>query len=885
MMLLGGEPGVGKTRLAEQILDVGSRHRCLPLTGRCYEIEGAEPFIPFVELMEQCVERLPAAEVRDVLGDSAPEVARLLPGLRSRFPDIPQPLEMPPEQQRRFLFKSVTDFFGRAAHTRALVVLLDDLHWADESTLLLLQHLAPHVEQMPLLLLGTYRDVELDLQRPFAQVLETLIRQRLAKRITIRRLPEAGVREMLVALGGPSPPPALVESIFAGTEGNPFFVEEVFHHLVEEGVLFSKQEPGVWRADLGVDDLQVPEGVRLVLARRLQRVAEETRRVLTSAAVVGRSFNFALLEGLGDVPGDGLLTALEEAEAAHLIVTVPGREPRWEFSHALIRQTLTGALSLPRRQQLHRRIAEAIEATTGAAFETHTADLAHHLYQAGTAVDLPKTVSLLRRAAGQAFGQGAFDEALELFDRALSLVQDSELAVRAALLQARGEALQSLAQTERALTDLEKAATLYEQVEDVEGTGQVCWAVAFLCAWRADNARAISVARRGRAMVGERPGAPRCRLLGAEAFALGAAGDVGEAHRLIATAIAEAESLDDTQLLGQLLNFNALIGWTSMAGREWAMVAERSAALLRDSDDLWQWVQVVGWRDMARWCVGDTELVEEARQAEETAERIGGSGAVAIIRMARAASALTRHGDLEAFERFARWFIDFSVRNDFPWKLAGASWLGLVAFWRGEWDDAQAHIARSLEFEQQMRHPTTAFSIWSNAVMVKVYTGAADIEAVLDERAAFLPQAGSRNSNGAWGLLLKTVEARVLLGQADQAASLYPLVLEALDTGTVTEFQSMELLQTGAGTAAAAGGQWGEAEEHYRTALGQAHELPHRIAQPEVRRWYARMLLDRNASGDADRARTLLDEAIEMYELLQMPRHVEMAKELLLGAL
>ena len=788
---------------------------------------------------------------------------------------------MPPEQQRRFLFRSVTDFFERAAHARALVVLIDDLQWADESTLLLLQHLAPHLEQMPMLMLGTYRDVELDLQRPFAQVLETLTRQRLAKRITVRRLPETSVREMLVALGGPSPPPALVESIFAGTEGNPFFVEEVFHHLAEEGVLFGDQNPGAWRADLDVDDLQVPEGVRLVLARRLRRVGEETQRVLTSAAVVGRSFSLTLLESLGDVTGDTLLTALEEAEAAHLIVGVGRREARWEFSHALIRQTLVGTLSLPRRQQLHRRIAEAIEATTDDALETQTADLAYHLYQAGTAVDLHKTVSLLQRAAGQAHGQGAFDEALTLLDNALSLVRDSELAVRAALLLARGGALQSLAQTERALTDLEQAATLYEQVQDVEGTGQACWAFAFLCGWRADNARGMSVARRGLAMVGEEPCATRCRLLGAGAFVLGAAGEVGEAHRLIATAIAEVESLDDTRLLGQLLNFNALICWASMAGRERAMVAERSVALLRDSDDLSQWVQAVGWRGMARWSVGDAELAEEARQAEETAERIGESGAVAIIRMARAVSMLSRQGDFEALEVFARWFIDFSVQNDFPWKMVGASWLGLASFWRGQWDDARSHIARSLAFEHQMRHPRTAWSIWSNAVMIKAYTRDGDVGALLDERASFLPQTGSRNSNGAWGLLLKTVEARVLFGQADAAASLYPLVLEALDTGTVTEFQTMELLQTGAGTAAAAGGQWGAAEAHYRTALQQAHELPHRIAQPEVRRWYARMLIDRKASGDRDKAGTLLGEAVEMYGVIGMPRHLEMAKDVL----
>ena len=127
------------------------------------------------------------------------------------------------------------------------------------------------------------------------------------------------------------------------------------------------------------------------------------------------------------------------------------------------------------------------------------------------------------------------------------------------------------------------------------------------------------------------------------------------------------------------------------------------------------------------------KFLAAALEADATAERIGESGAVAIIRMARAVSALSRQGDLEAFERFARWFIDFSVRNDFPWKLAGASWLGLASFWRGGWDDARAHIARSLEFEQQMRHPRTAFSVWSNAVMVKAYTGDGDVGALLDE--------------------------------------------------------------------------------------------------------------------------------------------------------
>ncbi len=248
--------------------------------------------------------------------------------------------------------------------------------------------------------------------------------------------------------------------------------------------------------------------------------------------------------------------------------------------------------------------------------------------------------------------------------------------------------------------------------------------------------------------------------------------------------------------------------------------------------------------------------------------------------MGRAVHSISRDGDLDAFESFARWFIDFNERNDFPWMLAGASWLGLTIFWRGDWEAARAHVAQSVDFQRQMRYPHTAWSVWSNAVMVAAYTGDGDVAAPLDERAPELPRPGQRNSSGAWGLAFKTIEAAALIGQRQRAASLYPLVLEALDTSTVADFQSIDLLEKAAGTAAGAAGEWDVAEEHFCTALRQAEELPHLIAQPEVRRWYARMLIDRDGSGDRDHARTLLGEAMTRYDERGMPKHVQMAVDL-----
>ena len=273
LVLIGGEPGVGKTRLVEEVLEAARQRRCLALTGRCYDIEGTAPFIPFVEIIEQYARVVSPAVLRDALGDAAPEVAGLVPDLRRLFPDIPLPLELPPEQQRRYLFKNVAEFLERVSRASSTVLLFDDLQWADSATLLLLQHVARLLGRLPVLALGTYRDVELDVNRPFAATLETLHRKRLAQRLNLQRLPQEGVASMLAALGGPLPPESLVAGTYRETERNPFFVEEVFQYLEEEGVL--REEDGRWRSAVDLEELDVPEGVRLVIGRRLERVSAD----------------------------------------------------------------------------------------------------------------------------------------------------------------------------------------------------------------------------------------------------------------------------------------------------------------------------------------------------------------------------------------------------------------------------------------------------------------------------------------------------------------------------------------------------------------------------------------------------------------------------------
>ena len=314
LVLIGGEPGIGKTHLAGALLEEVKRRGAFSVIGHCYEMEGAQPYVPFVEMLEYSARTAPRESLRYVLGDDASEVAKLMPELRVMYPDMPSAIQLPAEQQRRFLFNAYRAFLERSARLTPIVAVFEDLHWADEPTLLLLQHVAQTLSSTPMLLIGTYRDVELEVTKPFAKTLETLLRQKQATRISLRRLAVEGVESMLAAMSGQKPPPSLARVVFEETEGNPFFVEEVYCHLSEEGKLFD--EAGQWRPGLRVDQLRVPEGVRLVLGRRLDRLGGDARRVLTTGAVIGRSFSLRLLEELENQQPDAVLNAIEEAERA-----------------------------------------------------------------------------------------------------------------------------------------------------------------------------------------------------------------------------------------------------------------------------------------------------------------------------------------------------------------------------------------------------------------------------------------------------------------------------------------------------------------------------------------------------------------------------------------
>ena len=670
----------------------------------------------------------------------------------------------------------------------------------------------------------------------------------------------------------------LVAAIYAETEGNPFFVEEVFQHLSEEGRLFD--EDGQWRVDLRVEDLEVPEGIRLMIGRRIERLSAEARRVLTTAATVGRSFDLTLLAAAGDVEGDALLTALEEAESARLVQTVSsGREVRWEFAHGLIRQTLESSLSLMRRQRAHLRVAEAMERVYGTRIERHAADVAQHLYQAGMGADLDKTVRFLSLAGDQALESGAFDEALRQFENALSVQAEADQRQFVDLHYKKGAALRSLGRGDEAIEEWLEALSGYEKLGDVEGIARTVFNAAWETSWlpmKGQFRAAQALARRGLDAVGDGDAAARCRLLAVlSTFSAVAGDDYQVVHDPLREAEELAETVEDPALTAELLHARARIHWSYMQLPKTNEAGRRCRQRHEERGELYDAWEVLG----ASWFCGHLrETLEQVHELETLAARVGHVYGQWVARCwAPTLHHLVTTGDLAQSAARARRDIEYAERAAPTFRFANHATRGVALFYAGDWTAARS------EFDTAVRLDLESFLVaaWPAWVLLaRAYAGESDaLDLLLADRSRLLAMP-DENPFGVWEQLLNVVEGLAVFGQRTDAADLYPLVLRGIEKGVVISWQ-LRLWQMVAGIAASYGEHWDTAQEHFETALTQAHDLPHKIAQPETRRWYAQMLIDRNVAGDRDKARTLLGEAVEMYRTIGMPKHLEMAERML----
>jgi eukaryotic-like serine/threonine-protein kinase len=867
LVMIGGEPGIGKTHLTAAILEEAKRRGAFAAIGHCYEMEGAPPYVPFIEMLEYSARTKPREAFRHSLGDDAPEVAKLMPELRTLYPDIPPAIQLPSEQQRRFLFNAFRSFVERSARLTPVVAVFEDLHWADEPTLLLLQHLAQILATTPMLLIGTYRDVELDVTRPFAKTLETLVRQKRATRMSLRRLPLGGVESMLAAMSRQTPPPSLARVVFEETEGNPFFVEEVFRHLSEEGRLFD--ETGKWRQGLRVDKLQVPEGVRLVLGRRLERLGENARRVLTTAAVIGRSFSLRLLEELENKQPDAALEAVEEAERAHIVVAeLAGRDTRYRFVHELIRQTLAETLSLPRRQRLHARVADAIERVYSSNLETHASSLAHHLYQAGAAAEREKTAAYLMLAAQQARAAAAHEEALAHLENALAVCEEESGIRVAELTEQRAEALHGIGRSDEAEESYWKAIALFEKEGAVAKAAGASLALTMIQMWRMELAAGKRTTEWALEHLGSAEPHLQMNLLSMRAVMMSLSGDAINAASFLAQARALRTGTEDRRVTVACDHIEAFSRLQVMQWEQAVTGARRAAETYREMGALWAAADAE-WAVAWEMFLGRTaEAAEYLSGASTLADRVGHRSSIWMAKWMYAELS-TAGGDLTAAAQAAEDAWNFGETHEVPWNFCVDNLRGQIAFLRTSFAEAEGWFRHRPEAGVE-----TFTSGWTDACLFAALAETNDDRAwkAWTERSWKLPVVGQANHIGAWAALERSVIGLACLGQKEEIAALRPASEELVLTG-IWAFSYFSPFRTAAGIAAACAGDWSVAEQHHLAAIHQTDTAPYRVSQPTAREWYATMLLDRNGPGDAAKARVLLSESLAMYESMGMPFH------------
>jgi DNA-binding CsgD family transcriptional regulator len=481
LMMVTGEPGIGKTALCEQLAAWVSQHGGHTLVGYCYE-EGSRslPYLAFIEALRPYVVSREAAALQKELGPGAADLARIIPEIRERLKVEPR-IYKDPDEGRYQLMQAVTDFLSRSASIQPLLMILEDLHDADKGTLDMLTYVTRHLKGTRLLVVGTYRDVEVDRTHPLSAALAELRKVSNYGRVLLRGLSVEEVRRMLESVASQEVPFGLAQAVNRQTEGNPLFVQEVIRYLYEEGL--TRREGEGWKASSGTQlEMSIPEGLKDVIGKRLSRLSNECNQLLSVASVIGREFGLETLKNLAGIPEDIFFKALQEA--VHLSILEERSQVgtiSYRFTHAFFRQTLYLEMIAPQRLQLHQQVARTLETQYANRLEEHAAELAEHFSQSTEPTYLEKAVKYSEMAAKRARDVYAYGEEVRLLDQALKVqrvLNPDDKGKICDLLLDLCSALLAAPDTKR-IVDIEAPAafSLAESLGDGSGAVRACMSV------------------------------------------------------------------------------------------------------------------------------------------------------------------------------------------------------------------------------------------------------------------------------------------------------------------------------------------------------------------------------------------------------------------------
>jgi DNA-binding SARP family transcriptional activator len=869
LFLLAGEPGSGKSRLAEELIARAKAGGALVLTGRCWEAGGAPAYWPWVQSLWPYVGDVDVEVLRSQLGDGAPDIARLLPELRRRVGELPPDAPLESEGARFRLFDSMTAFFRRVAAKRPLVLLLDDLHAADEPSLLLLQFVARELGDSRVLIVGAYRDVDPTLADPLTTTLVELAREPVTRTLALAGLDEGDVVRFIELAAPDASASELGAAVHAETEGNPLFVGEIVRLLVAEQML-----------DLPGTAIQIPQSVREVVGRRLRHLSDECCRLLTLASALGREFDLDALARVSGLERSAILALLDEAMEARVVSEVAGAVGRMRFSHVLIRDAAYHSLTRSERVDLHRRVAEALEVIYASDLEPHLAELAHHFFEAAAGGSGGKAVEYARRAGARADALLAYEEAVRLYRLALTALespQEADETTRCELLLALGEALARGGEMGPAKETFRHAAELARSMRDAQllARAAIGYGGRFVWLRGGKDPHLVPLLEDALSLLPEDDGVVRVKLMARLAGALRDQPSPTPAGSMSRDALEMARRLRDPATLAYALDgLYAGIRYPQEAA-EWRAMGEELVAVAEaagDKERAWAGHQHLIGPLMLK---GDLEgvdaeldamrgLAEELRQPAQ----LWGQSLTRAMRILFA-------GRFEEAEVLLERNHELGQRAHTPdVTYTGALLLQLFVLRReqGRLDEVEAPLARYVAeypelvvFRSALAAVRCELGRHEDARELVGQLAGGGVERLPDRQEWFFT-AG----------LLAEVCAR--LGDRVRAAEIYELLLPYRDCNMLNWVEicagsTSRYLGLLAGTVS----RWSDAARHFEAAIEMDRRTGGWPWLAHAQEDYARMLLRRAEAPDLDRAAELLRAARAAYEELGMHPHAARA--------
>jgi tetratricopeptide (TPR) repeat protein len=865
LVLLSGDPGIGKSRLADELATAARARGAVVLWGRCWEAGGAQAYWPWIQAIRGYLRSAdvdpdrsttPVAPVAPELVQLVPELA---PGSGAVSPSGPTADEAP-EVARFRLFDAVTRFLVQAAARQPIVLLLDDLHAADVPSLLLLQLLTVELDRTPLLVVGAYRDLDLDRDHPLTAVLADLVRHPATRRLHLGGLDRPEVAAYVEAVTGTRPSTTVAAAIHRETEGNALFLGEVARLAAAEGRL-EDADPAYWAR-------AIPPGVRATIGLRINRLSKECARVLSIASVLGREFALDVLGQLSGLARDELAEVMDEAALSRVVVEPAGGAGRWLFAHVLIRDTLYDELPPSHRARLHAR---AVDALSGLSPDTgpHLAELAHHACLGALDPSDPRPVELARRAGEQALGRLAYEEAVRLWRMALQALDrrdGSDERERLDLLLALGDASMRAGDADDGKRTFLDAAAVARRLGDDEDFGRAAlgYGGRFVWARASWDIHVVPLLEEAIGRLGDQQSPLRARLLARLSGALRDDAVRDRREALSAEAVAMARAIGDPSALAYVLDGRYSAIWGPDTTEERLGIAEEMLEIAA--------------------AVGDTERTFQGRHYR--------------------LQVLLEHGDLGAARRELEQNAAIAEALHQPaqrWYLA--SMRALLSLLEGRFADAEHHVVDAYEHGRaaESMHATGTVRL-QRYVLRREQGRVAEVAAELDEavdtywfwpwaraaaahlraevgdheaaRHAFDACAARRftdwplDNDWLFGMTL-FADVCTALGDADRAADLYEQLLPYEERLAMAHpIASTGSVARSLGTLATTMGRFDDAEAHLEAALAANQRWGARPWVAHTLHDLVALLVARDGPGDAARAHDALRRSAELADEL-----------------